>query len=221
MARQLNSSALSALSGTLWGSFLWRSDDALNDSRYSALMLGTEAGNAVDSAQFSLLPDGNNAGSKARLYLRGNSLTDPDNESVLAGETYLVLFKVTKVNGDASEGSELTMWILTADQFAHFKETGLTEAALDSATIGREAGEVLSRLAHARTGSARPLFTSAAYLQFRHFNSSGIKSFDEVRLSTAQTDAGLAEVTPIKPLTVSAHAGAADVTATGRGCVGC
>jgi hypothetical protein len=110
--------------------------------------------------------------------------------------TYLVLFEITNVAGPGN----LNLWILTGEQFAHFKAGGLTVGELDAATQGTGTENVLGKVSTTHSG-ALPIVNTKNLIVRQSANDSGTFRYDEIRLGTTLDD-----VTPVpSPPTISVH----------------
>lgn len=201
VSRQLNTT----LTGTVWGSFLvkpgaqplgnpnrstsvvyfgtkqtgeWASDLGVNSKAWD---------NAVPVASVKM---GQSNGGSA---LAGTAMTYDGTQ------TYLALFKATNIGGAGSK--TLYAWYLTPDQFTYFTTAGLTEAALNAATLGTANTNVLQR--GSNLSSTDCLVDTTRYLNIETaLNPAGNTIwnvvYDEIRISNDAVN-GLAQVTPLIP----------------------
>jgi hypothetical protein len=149
-------------------------------------------------------------GTAASIADPSNVVTSSSAAGYTSNTTYLALFKIADVGGGSSH--TFKMWVLSASQFANFKSSGLTEAALNAATVGTGSANLFAKVSPPAYSGAVPL-NAADYLVHRVSNDGGTTqiSFDEYRLG-----ASLDDVTPCYSVPVVAVDRAADgIGATG------
>lgn len=170
-----------AVTGTLYGSYLFKTSSPSFTGLYSVFE-GTGMGLASGSAQFAIEPDGyasSNGG-----VITGGGYTYASGTPISANETYLALYKVTNLGG-SSVSQDATMWLLRASQYDTFVAGGLTEAELNSASLGSGATDVLQRATRTLTGSAT--FANGGLMMMQsYFATNG--QFDELRVSDTSLD---------------------------------
>ena len=198
--------------GTIWGSFLFKSLGAVDTSTTLSDFVVSKKANGNDwqpETSFGIAPK-RYQGLTGDIRLGGSTPTPtPSNNiggtAVVQGVTYLVLFKVENLiaSGGTATSQTITSWILTAEQYDSFKGGGLTEAELDLASQGNGAANVMQRTVLTTSQSAS--FSANDYITIQS-NNAGNYVHDEIRFSNAS----LAEVAP-------SGAPAADIYAFGPG----
>ena len=198
--------------GTLWGSYLFKSISAVDTSTDLSNLIVSKAANSGDyniNTNFAVSPK-RYQGTGGDIRLGGNtttpvSLSNSGGTAVTQGLTYLVLFKVENliVSGGAVTSQTITSWILSEAQYDNFKSGGLTEAELNSPLQGAGATNVMQRTT--LTDAQKASFSVNDFLTFQS-NNVGNYVNDEIRFA----DGSLAEVSP-------SGAPAADIYAFGPG----
>ncbi|MHB1157715.1 MAG: PEP-CTERM sorting domain-containing protein [Phycisphaerales bacterium] len=199
-----------ATGGTLWGSYLWKpitnsntvvTNNTVQSYFDTATLNGADATAEISAAGKGWITTGtvNDGIGSVSLDATTNTVTGnntgvtiPLNPGV-TGATYMVLFRVTNVGNVGAVGTE---WILNAAQFNNFTSGGITEAALDAATTGTAVTNVLQK--GSVTSTAAATFNANSYANFQVYRTASA-DFDELRISDASGDTGLAEVTSIIP----------------------
>ena len=103
-------------------------------------------------------------------------------ERLLAGETYLFLYKMGNVVSSGSAAQSLDMWVMNEDQWAGLKIGGLTEAELNAASTGT-AGELWARWRMTTASSGATLQTGDSLFLAALNNANSNSTFDEIRIS--------------------------------------
>jgi fibronectin-binding autotransporter adhesin len=184
--------------GTIWGSFLFKSVSAVDTTTNLSDLIVSRKANGNDwqiETNFGVAPKKYN-GTTSDIRLGGNT-NPPDvgnntgGVAVAQNTTYLVLFKVQNLtpSGGVATGQTLTSWILSAEQYDNFKSGGLTEAELNAAAQGGGAANVMQRTT--LTATQKASFSVNDFLTVQS-NNVGDYMHDEIRFS----DASLAEVAP-------------------------
>ena len=179
--------------GQIWGSYLWRPITNDANSNVNGIMINNSTTGTDNNSEFFSAGLGYNANDKAEVRLNGGNKGSAQAGSVSQtnGNTHLILYTITNLGGSTGTHS-MTQWMLTADQFDHFKAGGLTDAELDGATLGSGSTNVLQRASRSGVGLGAAMTTSDYLLIFSHGNGTDA-DYDEVRMSNASLD----EVTPI------------------------
>jgi hypothetical protein len=185
--------------GTLWGSFLFQSISAFDGSSKVADFYVRKNATATDydaNVDFGVAPKAYGVTS-GDIRLGGNtvlpSITPNAGGTALSqNTTYLVLYKVGNlILPDAAATSQtISSWILSAEQYDHFKGGGLTEEELNAANQGSGSDNVMQHTT--LTATQKATFTSSDYLQFLA-NDNGDYQYDEIRVSATS----LAFVVPV------------------------
>jgi autotransporter-associated beta strand protein len=184
--------------GTIWGSFLFKSVSAVDTTTNLSSFVVSKKANGNDwqiETNFGVTPKRYN-GTNADIRLGGNT-NPPDvanntgGVAVAQNTTYLVLFKIQSLtpSGGGATSQTLTSWILSAAQYDNFKSGGLTEAELNAASQGAGAANVMQKTT--LTATQKASFSVNDYVTLQS-NNVGDYMHDEIRFS----DASLAEVAP-------------------------
>jgi len=168
-------------SGTYYGSFRVRSADLKRDS-VICLVFGKPDLDELTpkTANISFIVKGWR-NDYAAIVSQGKNIKGAAGVPIQAKEAYLVVFKVQ----DGSSGTRLIeSWILNTAQAQHFSQASFTEAELNAAPLGEEAGAVMQRLSLEPKPSARlSLARSDVLACMAKFNPKTV--FDEIRISTS------------------------------------
>jgi hypothetical protein len=199
--------------GVIYGSFLWQPNVSLAAANISEGINFGGQYSTYGSSEFAALPTRDTAAAgRSSAYVKGSNGDCASGATAVLGTNYLALFKVTNVGGP--NGATNTVWLLTVDQFTYFKASGLTDSALNAATIGSATNSVYQRASYTHA-SAYPTLTNSLYLNLRNYLSSGSPvagRYDEIRIA-AGASASLDEVTPLTPAIIDNTGGASNVTA--------
>ena len=184
--------------GTLWGSYLFKSISAVDTTTNLSNLIVSKAANSGDyniNTNFAVSPK-RYQGTGGDIRLGGDTtnpvaLSNSGGTAVTQGLTYLVLFKVENLiaSGGAAASQSITSWILSEAQYDNFKSGGLTEAELNSPAQGAGATNVMQRTTLTTTQKAS--FSVNDYLTLQS-NNVGNYVNDEIRFA----DGSLAEVSP-------------------------
>jgi Domain of unknown function (DUF2341)/Concanavalin A-like lectin/glucanases superfamily/Carbohydrate esterase, sialic acid-specific acetylesterase len=185
--------------GTLWGSFLFNSVGAVDTTTTLLSYVVSKQANGTDyngNTCFGVTPK-RYQGTGGDIRIGGNTttpntLSNVGGTAVTQGVTYLILFKVEGLiaTGGAAASQTVTSWILSSEQYDHFKSGGLTEAELNAAVQGGGATAVMQKTTLTATQTAT--FSATDFLTVQS-NNAGDYLNDEFRFS----DTSLAEVAPI------------------------
>jgi autotransporter-associated beta strand protein len=184
--------------GTVWGSFLFKSLSAVDTSTNLSDLIVSKKANGNDwqiETNFAVAPK-RYQGTTGDIRLGGDTnpptaLSNAGGTAVVQGVTYLVLFKVENLvaSGGAAASQKITSWILSAAQYDNFKGADLTEAELSSASQGAGAAEVMQKTT--LTATQKASFSTNDWLTIQS-NNVGNYVHDEIRFSNVE----LAEVAP-------------------------
>ena len=198
--------------GTIWGSYLFNSVGAVDDTTTLLSYVVSKQANSGDYTSntcFGVTPK-RYQGTGGDIRIGGNSptpntLSNTGGTAVTQGVTYLILFKVEGLiaPGGTATSQKVTSWILSSDQYDNFKSSGLTEAELNAAAQGSGATAVMQKTTLTATQTAT--FSATDFLTVQS-NNAGNYLNDEFRFS----DTSLAEVVPVA-------APAANIVAFGPG----
>ena len=188
--------------GTVWGSFLFKSVGAVDGSTTLLSYFVSKQSNGTDfnvNTCFGVTPK-RYQGFEGDIRLGGNTtnpnaLSNSGGTAVTQGETHLVLFKVENLSASgaaAAVSQTITSWILNTAQYDNFKSGGLTESELNAAAQGGAATNVMQKTT--LTATQKASLSASDFLSLQS-NNEGDFMNDEFRFS----DASLAEVTPMLP----------------------
>jgi hypothetical protein len=184
-----------SITGTLYGSYLYRSPTGAGFTGLASLFEGTSLTIPSNYAQFAIEPD--RYASTLGATLMDQQYGTSGGTAISANETYLVLFKVTNL-GPIAATHEATMWILRDSQYNNFISGGLTESELNSAALGTGSTQILQR-ATDTNGSMVAEFASGNFLMMQSYF--GVQAqFDEIRISNSSFDEVLGVPEPSRAL---------------------
>lgn len=199
VSRQLNLGA--GITGSVFGSYLFSIPYYASGVDSLAVLFGgmntTNTGQGGSPDNYALEDVSGlyyNGGYKGNVRLAG-SAGSAGGASIVTNTTYLALWEADGLTGSGAGAEKLTLWVMTADQFASFKAAGLTSAALNAAATGTASTNVFQRATVAGTYSATFLQNCLMSLFVTVGSSSAPIGmiFDEIRLGTGSLD----EVTPV------------------------
>ena len=185
--------------GTLWGSFLFKSVGVVDNSSTLLSYIVSKQVNGNDwqlATNFGVTPK-RYQGTNGDIRVGGNNanptaLSNSGGTIVTKGTTYLILFKVENLiasGAPTATSQTITSWILSEGQYDNFKSGGVTEAELNAATQGGGATNVMQKTT--LTATQKASFSVSDYLTVQS-NNAGDFMNDEFRFS----DSSLAEVAP-------------------------
>ncbi len=185
--------------GTLWGSFLFKSVGVVDNSSTLLSYIVSKQANGNDwqlATNFGVTPK-RYQGTNGDIRVGGNTanptaLSNSGGTIVTQGTTYLILFKVENLiasGAPTATSQTITSWILSEGQYDNFKSGGVTEAELNAATQGGGATNVMQKTT--LTATQKASFSVSDYLTVQSKNAGDFMN-DEFRFS----DSSLAEVAP-------------------------
>ena len=181
-----------AVTGTLYTSFLTRIETAQNNPSSVGLRLNTANNSGGGSSWFYSFAD-TIAGTRTGIQYDNASGAVSSSQTLPVNSVHVVIGRFTRVGEALSEATPGigTTFVLTRDQFDHFKENGFTDAELDGAAVGSGAHEVFSRVADAAvTSGTFNVLTNGRGVQFGVGNAgvNQIVSYDEIRMGSSLDD---------------------------------
>jgi autotransporter-associated beta strand protein len=184
--------------GTVWGSFLFKSISAVDTSTNLLDLVISKKANGTDyqaETSFGVAPK-RYQGTGGDIRLGGATplptpFSNVGGAPVVQGVTYLVLFKVENLvaSGGTATSQTISSWILSAAQYDNFKSGELTEAELNASSQGAGPTNVMQKTT--LTATQQATFSANDYLTIQS-NNVGNYVNDEIRFSNAS----LAEVAP-------------------------
>jgi hypothetical protein len=186
VGRRLN---VSAQSGTLWGSYLFRPMSDAAARSVGSLLQGGAANVSDNTAFFSLANNEFNqsvGGVRISAGSGGNAALATGGVVPSLNTTYLYVFRLDNIAAPSASTQSATAWMLSEAQFDNFKLGGFDEAELNAATIGSLGTDVMQRVSLTTTnGLTLPgTFDDTDFL--RLFNFSGgefVTQYDEIKFS--------------------------------------
>jgi hypothetical protein len=175
------------LSGTFFGSYLFRINNPNTSSNgWTVSVLLGGSGDGDTQATYNAEAHSYNQDTSGARVENANGNAAMPGAPLTVGSTYLYIFKADPANITQA----MTAWVLTPGQFDNFKTAGLTESALNAATLGTGANQVLERTVVNATGR-----TLDAMPYMRLFSSSPMSTtLDRIRLSSTNLNAAVLDV---------------------------
>ena len=168
---------MSALSGDIYTSFIFRPNSRPEIDNTSAVLLGGPTDLDTNSTFSFSVPDFNLQ--NANLRIEGQRPSGGfAGTAWTAGETYLALYSVSTTT-KSGQG-----WILTEGQFENFK-TSLDETTLNAAALGGGPNEILQRGSFSRPTATLGSITAVSL--FAAFDVQSI-NYDELKVSGESLD---------------------------------
>lgn len=198
---------------TIWGSYLWarRSYHSGGDWAESMSALLVNSPDNWDgwdkTAEFYAAGDGWTS-HLGGVGIKGPKSRANQGELITDHEPYLVIFKVTGLGpNDPPINPSINEWILTLDQFRHFKpypNGWLTEDELTLASVGTAEDQVWQKQPSPLIGSVPIDYPLNDFLGLMSYDGGitpvgMVNDFDELRIANGNGDDGLNKVTPIVP----------------------
>lgn len=174
------------LSGDIYSSFIFRPNSRPEIDNTAAVLLGGPTDLDTNSTFSFSVPDFNLR--YANLRIEGDRPSGGFAGSTwTVGETYLALYSVSTTT-KSGQG-----WILTEDQYENFKGS-LDATALNAATLGSSATEILQRGSFSRPTAALGPITAISL--FAAFDVQSI-NFDELKVSGSSLDEAVKGTNPV------------------------
>ncbi len=182
------------VTGTLYSSYLTNLITPQNSASVVSLRVNATSTTAGSGSYFHAFGDCNSNTFTGSQYDANNQFTS---SGVTLGNNtvYLVIGRFTNVGSALSAGNPgvATTFVLTAEQFDHFKAGGFTDAELDAAPVGAAADAVTSRVSDAPVASGTFSLTAGRGIQFGPGNAltAGINqtiAYDELRFGVSLPD---------------------------------
>ncbi len=171
----------SAVSGELWGSFLFRYDNVggISTASYIRLNTGLNSGSATD--WFTSSSDISGSSQQPAISYDGGTNTS-SSSGYTQGTTYLMLSKFTNVSAALSGGSPgvASQWFLTQSGYENWLAAGGEEADLSTYATGT-----------ATSTATSGTYDFSDYLQYVAYSTSNPSAsifIDEVRYGTSMGD---------------------------------
>ncbi|HEX8913022.1 MAG TPA: hypothetical protein VF796_11730 [Humisphaera sp.] len=173
------------LSGTTWGTYLFRIDSRSGTFNNLGLLLASTSGQSDANAPLAISLPLNSSTTSGRVMIQFLDAAGAQNtvsgaaQQLGVGTTYMALFKIVP----GSSAATANLWLLTSNQYDLLAAGGVTEAELNAATIGSGDANVWGRA----SVTANLTLNSRAYLSLFGFTGSGslAQTVDEVRLSNS------------------------------------
>ncbi len=172
----------SAVSGDLWGSYLFNFEEINSINTTGQVRLNTTATGVSGSSWFNVAPDLSNSGQHPQISYDGSNYSNQSGFEYVEGTTYLLVSKFTNVGASLSGGSPgvASLWIFAQDSYEDWVAGGGSEAQLAT-----EADGVAS--ISLTTGS----YEFSDYLQYAGYSTASTTSsyfMDEIRYGTTLGD---------------------------------
>ncbi|RRJ94732.1 hypothetical protein Ga0100231_010645 [Opitutaceae bacterium TAV4] len=186
-------SGTTAYSGTLYSSYLVNFTSNVGNTPSSIVCIASSSDASTTSRSLASAADNGGSYSTIGVGYSGVGANATNGSLTLSSGTYMILARYTHVGETLSESTPgvATLWVLSADQFDHFKSTNFAD--IDSATTGLTATSVTGKVIETKTSGKSDLFTgNGTYLQAILNGNSAARAIDEIRFGTS-----FADVTPI------------------------
>ncbi|HYE17958.1 MAG TPA: PEP-CTERM sorting domain-containing protein [Tepidisphaeraceae bacterium] len=194
-----------ALTGDVFASYLFniaaRPTGSVGNFAEVRVHTSQAGAGSASGVHFRMEADQHNGGATPKPGISYEGINDTaatvGSSTPATGTTYIYLAKFTNVGETlgAVNTASATMWILTADQFDHFRAGGLTEGELNGAPLGTGATDVFDRTSDGSVAAGTFSLNTSNYVQLATLGTGGNPTsitYDELRFGVTLDD-----VTPV------------------------